>query len=193
MKNTHYRTGVLFFTLTALCGGAAWAHSGGAVETAVHDHGVHRHDAALGHVAQASQAMRTVEVTLEDEMRFTPRRIEVVSGETVRFVVHNKGRLVHEFNIGSQAEHLQHQQEMAKMMEAGALTPTGADADRQQQHNMRHEHANSVLVEPGQSGEFTWTFGAAGDYQFACNVPGHYQAGMVGELIVSDNGHNHHQ
>ncbi|KAF1050781.1 MAG: Plastocyanin [Stenotrophomonas maltophilia] len=142
-------------------------------------------DAALdfGRPAAAAQATRTVEVTLGD-LYFEPRSLQVKPGETVRFVLVNHGKLLHEFNLGSPAMHARHQQEMQQMQAAGMLGSTGM---QHMDHGMpmQHDDPNSVLVEPGQRAELTWTFGRAMQLQFACNVPGHYQAGMVGTLDVA--------
>lgn len=146
----------------------------------------------FGHPADASQATRTVEVTLGD-IYFEPKSLAVGKGETVRFVLVNKGRLLHEFNLGDAAMHAAHQQEMLKMTASGMLTPTGmkhdmAGMDHGMSHTegaMKHDDPNSVLVEPGKTAELTWTFTDATGLEFACNIPGHYQAGMVGKVVIS--------
>lgn len=157
---------------------------------------------AFGKPGKAAKADRTVEINLGD-MYFEPESLEVKAGETVRFLVKNQGSLLHELNLGSAATHAEHQQEMLKMQQSGMLTPTGMNhAMGQMDHDamghaqpaggalehgqmMRHDDPNSVLVEPGQSAELTWTFAQATALEFACNIPGHYQAGMVGTLEVA--------
>jgi uncharacterized cupredoxin-like copper-binding protein len=126
------------------------------------------------------------------DMSFDPKAIEVKAGETVRFVLVNKGQLLHEFNLGDAAMHAEHQQEMLQMQQSGMMTPTGMMKwttawpwDGSMGHGMKHDDPNSVLVEPGKTAELTWTFSKATNLEFACNVPGHYQAGMVGKLTVS--------
>ena len=143
----------------------------------------------FGQPAPAANATRSVEVVMGD-MSFTPTAIDIKSGETVRFVLVNKGQLLHEFNLGDAAMHARHQQEMLKMQQSGMLTPTGIkDMDHGSMpgmdHAMKHDDPNSVLVEPGKKAELTWTFTEAATLEFACNIPGHYQAGMVGKLTVS--------
>lgn len=151
------------------------------------------HTYDFGQPAPAAKATRSIEVVLND-MSFDPKAIQVKAGETVRFVLVNKGQLLHEFNLGDAAMHAQHQQEMLQMQQSGMLTPTGmkemshdmADMDRgSMDHGMKHDDPNSVLVEPGKTAELTWTFSKATSLEFACNIPGHYQAGMVGKLTVS--------
>ncbi len=121
------------------------------------------------------------------DMSFTPKAIDIKAGETVRFVLVNKGQLLHEFNLGDVAMHAKHQQEMLQMQQSGMLTPTGVKAmdHSAMGHGMKHDDPNSVLVEPGKTAELTWTFSKATHLEFACNIPGHYQAGMVGKLTVS--------
>ncbi|VVO70311.1 hypothetical protein PS862_01303 [Pseudomonas fluorescens] len=147
------------------------------------------HTFDFGQPAPAAKATRSIEVVMGD-MSFTPKAIEIKAGETVRFVLVNKGRLLHEFNLGDAAMHARHQQEMLKMQQSGMLTPTGMkDMDHGSMpgmdHGMKHDDPNSVLVEPGKTAELTWTFSKATHLEFACNIPGHYQAGMVGQLTVS--------
>uniref|UniRef100_UPI0039839A03 copper-resistant cuproprotein CopI n=1 Tax=Pseudomonas chlororaphis TaxID=587753 RepID=UPI0039839A03 len=148
----------------------------------------------FGQPAPAAKASRSVEVVMGD-MSFNPKALEIKAGETVRFVLINKGQLLHEFNLGNAAMHAEHQQEMLKMQQSGMLTPTGMQALDHgamghgsmagMDHGMRHDDPNSVLVEPGKQAELTWTFSKSGSLEFACNIPGHYQAGMVGKLTVT--------
>lgn len=130
------------------------------------------HSYAFGHPALANAATRTVDVTLGD-MYFEPKALEVKAGETVRFVLHNKGQVEHEFSLGDAAMHARHQKEM---LEHAAMGHSMA--------GMQHDDPNTVMVAPGQSAELTWAFSKATGLEFACNVPGHYQAGMVGLLTV---------
>ncbi|MEX5512247.1 copper-resistant cuproprotein CopI [Pseudomonas paralactis] len=147
------------------------------------------HGYAFGQPAPAAKATRTVEVTLQD-IAFEPKSLDVKAGETVRFVLVNKGRLLHEFNLGDAAMHAAHQKEMLQMQASGMLTATGmgkmdhSAMDHGDMGAMKHDDPNSVLVEPGKTAELTWTFTKATGLEFACNLPGHYQAGMVGKLTV---------
>lgn len=150
-----------------------------------HDSG-HTHGASVGQPGEAADATRTVTVAMYDNY-YEPETIEVSAGETVRFIVENKGQLVHEFNIGTQAMHEEHQAEMLAMVEHGVLLGARIDHEKMAMdmgdgHSMKHDDANSVLLEPGQSEEMIWMFSKQGDLEFACNVPGHYQAGMVGKV-----------
>lgn len=146
------------------------------------------HGAAIGEPAKASAATRTIQVKLGDNF-YEPKTIQVKAGETVRFVLKNTGELLHEFNIGTAAMHAGHQKEMLAMMESGMLTATGIETDMSKMdhskmsgHSMKHDDPNSVLLEPGKTKEIVWRFTQAADLEFACNIPGHYQAGMVGDI-----------
>jgi uncharacterized cupredoxin-like copper-binding protein len=116
----------------------------------------------------------------------------VEAGETVRFVVTNAGDLVHEFIIGTAAMHAEHQDEMQMMVEHGVLKADHIDRQAAQHmqatmgHGM-HDEPNSLLLEPGKTAEIAWSFpsDASVDLEFACNVPGHYDAGMQGEIELA--------
>ena len=153
------------------------------------------HTYAFGQPASADKATRTVEVVLQD-MSFSPKSLDVKAGETVRFVLVNKGQLLHEFNLGDAAMHAEHQKQMMQMQSSGMLNATGmgkmdhgamdhgAMGNMGNMGGMKHDDPNSVLVEPGKTAELTWTFTKASGLEFACNIPGHYQAGMVGKINV---------
>ena len=134
---------------------------------------------------------RTIEIIMGDNY-FEPETIRVQAGETIRFVVRNNGDFLHEYNIGTADMHAEHREEMMTMMEHGMLTPTGLDLEGMKMgHGSTdmtanvHDDPNSVLVDPGQTEELAWTFTKATELEFACNVPGHYEAGMVGTLSVA--------
>jgi uncharacterized cupredoxin-like copper-binding protein len=141
---------------------------------------------SIGEPGNASEADRTLTVEMHDNY-YEPEAIEVKPGETVRFVVENKGSIVHEFNIGTPAMHEGHQKEMMMMVEHGViqgdkLNEEMMDMDMGNGQSMKHNDPNSVLLEPGQSKEVVWTFTDKGGIEFACNIPGHYQSGMYGEV-----------
>jgi uncharacterized cupredoxin-like copper-binding protein len=106
------------------------------------------------------------------------------------FVLKNKGTLLHEFNIGTPPMHAHHQKEMMTMMEHGMLTATGVNHQMMKMDHskmgmapmMKHDDPNSVLVEPGKTKELVWKFDGDAALEFACNIPGHYQLGMVGNI-----------
>lgn len=163
---------------------AAGKHSGG------HGHGTgaagHGHGGGsdIGKSGKASEVTRTVTVTMTDN-RYAPKRIEVKKGETIRFIVNNKGEFVHEFNIGTAKMHKAHRKEMMKMMERGVLEADKINhAKMKMDKSMAHNDPNSTLLEPSKSGEIIWQFGESGTLEFACNIPGHYESGMVGKISI---------
>ena len=137
------------------------------------DHGkkaagsVKKEQKAWGIAGDAKAAKRTIEISMTDNMRFSPERIEVKEGETVKFVVKNAGKIMHEMVIGTKKELDEHAALMAKF-------PT-----------MEHEEPYMTHVGPGKTGELVWTFNRPGEFDFACLIAGHYQAGMVGKIKVS--------
>ncbi|WP_207291428.1 hypothetical protein, partial [Pseudomonas sp. DP16D-T1] len=121
------------------------------------------------------------------------KAIDVKPGETIRFILRNEGSLLHEFNIGKADSHAAHQAEMAAMFQNGTLSSTGVGQDMSTMEHtmggmkmvgMEHNDPNSVLIEPRTTQELIWTFNKSTGLEFACNVPGHYQSGMVGKFEV---------
>ena len=112
------------------------------------------------------QITRTIEVGMSDQMRFSPDQLEVKQGETIRFVIRNEGKMLHEFVLGTRTELDAHAAMMVKFP------------------GMQHDEPYMAHIGPGQGGEMIWTFNQAGDFEFACLIAGHYQAGMVGRIRV---------
>lgn len=170
-------------TAALVATGISLSALGGAYATVTHSEG---HGSSVGKPGKAEDATRTIEVVMRDNL-FDPERISVTEGETVRFTIKNQGELVHEFNIGTAAMHAEHQKEMMTMMEHGVLEPDRINHEKMTMDmgggkTMNHSDTNSVLVEPGKSAEVVWTFTENANLEFACNVPGHYQSGMMGEI-----------
>ncbi len=120
-----------------------------------------------GREGDPKKATRTIEIRMSDKMRFTADVLKVKQGETVRFVVKNDGKAMHEMVIGTMAELKSHGELMKKFP------------------NMEHDEPYMAHVEPGKSGVITWTFSKAGEFHFGCLVPGHFDAGMIGRIVVS--------
>ena len=155
---------------------AALALCGGAVQAAgSHDgpHGAHpAGDSAIGQPGVAAQAGRSVRIDMSDAMRFSPARIDARQGETVRFVVRNTGQVPHELSLGTLQDLLAHREQMAR------------------QPGMTHAEPNQITLAPGQQGEIVWRFTRAGTVHFACLIPGHYEAGMKGQIRVAAGKHH---
>ena len=124
---------------------------------------------AFGIEGDASKASRTVNIDLSDDMRFTPPSLTIKRGETVKFVVTNKGATLHEMVLGTRDDIAKH----AAMMREHA------------HHHMTHDAPGMVALEPGKTGTIVWQFNRAGTFEYACLVPGHYEAGMRGVIAVS--------
>lgn len=130
--------------------------------------GGHGHDAPdIGRTGQLTKVSRTIQVDMTDGMRFTPDKVAVTQGETVRFVVKNSGQLKHEFVMGT-VKALKEHYELMKKFPA-----------------MEHADDNMLTVAPGQTGELIWQFTKSGSVDFACLQPGHYDAGMKGAIQIA--------
>lgn len=123
---------------------------------------------AFGREGDPKKATRTVAIAMADTMRFTPAEIRVKRGDTVRFVLANKGKTLHEMVIGSEADLKRHAELMRK------------------HPGMEHEEPFMAHVNSGGKGQIVWTFTKAGTFSFACLVPGHYEAGMRGRIVVTE-------
>lgn len=119
-----------------------------------------------GIAGEARKAVRTIEINMTDDMRFTPDLIQVRQGETIRLVHLNDGEVMHEFVLGTQKDLDAHAALMKKFP------------------GMEHDEPYMAHVGPGKTGEIVWTFNRAGTFDFACLLPGHYEAGMVGKIQV---------
>jgi uncharacterized cupredoxin-like copper-binding protein len=122
----------------------------------------------FGKAADPKRATRTIDVDMSDAMRFTPAEITVRRGEIVRFRVKNSGKLLHEMVLGTKKE-------------------LDAHAELMKKHpGMEHDEPHMVHVDPGKSGEMGWQFTKAGDFLYGCLIPGHFDAGMKGRIIVTE-------
>ena len=181
-KKTVKTIAISTFSATFLLGAAqTWAageHGGG-----------HGAKSPIGTAGKAASATRTININMLDNL-YEPEEISVKEGETIRFIVKNSGELVHEFNIGTSAMHTAHQKEMEMMVDHGALEPDKINHAKMKMDmgggkTMMHNDPNSILLEPGKTGEVIWEFSNASKIEFACNVPGHYDAGMMGKFHFS--------
>jgi uncharacterized cupredoxin-like copper-binding protein len=120
-----------------------------------------------GIAGDLSGVKRNVTLTMDDKMRFTPDALSFKEGETVRFIVKNQGKLLHEMVIGTRAELDAHAALMEKFP------------------NMAHDEPYMAHVDPGKQGGLVWTFNRPGDFEFACLVAGHFAAGMKGRIKVT--------
>ena len=138
----------------------------------------------IGEKGKLSEISRTIEIKMYDNY-FEPSSFNVQSGETIKFEVENVGELVHEFNIANQTMHKDHQSEMQKLVEMEIILADSIDKMSMMDKSMAHSHANSVLLEPKKSKDLIWKFENASNIEIACNVPGHYDVGMIAKLEIN--------
>jgi uncharacterized cupredoxin-like copper-binding protein len=119
-----------------------------------------------GIAGEPKNAKRTIQIRMTDDMRFAPKEIQVKLGETVRLVAVNAGKVLHEIVIGTPQELKAHAEMMKK------------------HPSMEHDEPYMAHVNAGQKGTIVWTFNRAGTFEFACLIPGHFEAGMIGRITV---------
>lgn len=128
-------------------------------------------ESLAGEPGKKSKVTQTIQVTMKEtddgKMLFMPASVKVKEGQTVRFAIRNAGETDHEFVLDTEEEVMEHKKVMEKFPE------------------MEHDDPNSVRLTPGKSGEIIWKFTKSGDLKFACLIPGHFEAGMHGDLTVS--------
>lgn len=134
---------------------AAGEHAGG------HD------ESPIGKPGLTSKVKRTITVEMADNMRYSPSQIQVKKGETIRFLVKNVGKVRHELSLGTPQELAEHLELMKKFPE------------------MEHDEPSKITLDPGKQGEIYWQFTRPGAVHFACLMPGHYEAGMKGQITVA--------
>mgnify|MGYP005714675953 FL=1 len=142
----------------------------------------------IGSKGNVADVTRIIKVVMYDNY-YEPSSFQIKEGETIKFEVENAGMLVHEFNIANKMMHMKHQPEMIKMAENGILLAFSIDKEKMKKmakmdKSMGHSHSNSVLLEPKQKGDIIWKFDNAVNIEVACNVPGHYQAGMIAKVNI---------
>lgn len=172
----YLRNAVLVAAL-ALGAGAAWGHGGShASKPSANTGPTSTEEHPFGRAGDRRQAARTIHIGMDDTMHFRahvrgasptkPGDLVVKRGETVRFVVRNDGKLMHEMVIGTMKELKEHAELMRKFPE------------------MEHDEAYMAHVAPGKTGEVVWQFTKPGEFYYACLVPGHMEAGMIAKITV---------
>ena len=141
----------------------------------------------IGEKGNPNNIDRTIKIKMYDNY-YEPNFIEVKKGETIKFIVQNVGEMVHEYNIATKEMHIKHQPEMQKLMEHGILLVDRIDMVKMKEmskkdHSLSHSHSNSIIVEPKKTGEIIWKFSKDIVLEMACNIPGHYESGMVGKIV----------
>ena len=161
--------GTRLFIATLLAGLAtapAFAH-GEAHPSAPRKRTVSAEQKPFGIEGDPARVNRTIQIRMTDQMRFEPSVINVKAGETIRFVHRNVGKVMHEMVIGTRAELEEHAALMRKFP------------------NMEHDEPYMAHVAAGKRGQIVWQFNRAGEFEFACLLPGHFEAGMRGSIKVA--------
>jgi uncharacterized cupredoxin-like copper-binding protein/Cu/Ag efflux protein CusF len=156
-------------------GGHAVMHTDDETHASGHDHGEghegNMHDElAIGVPGIIENVTRTVEITMKEtddgDMIFEPSALNIQKDETIRFLIKNAGELDHEFVLDDLAAIMEHKALMDKFPE------------------MEHDDPNSARLAAGEEGEVIWSFTNPGSFEFACLIPGHYESGMRGDVVV---------
>lgn len=148
-----------------LAASGAWAHGNAGHQAARSAH-MQQDQKDWGIAGEARDAKRTITITMSDNMRFTPDRIDIKQGETVRLRIRNSGKLMHELVLGTPRELAAHAELMMK------------------HPGMEHDEPWMAHVGSDQRGDLIWTFNRPGEFEFACLIAGHFQAGMKGTIRV---------
>ena len=129
---------------------------------------------AFGIAGDPGKATKTIKLAMGDNMRFTPNNVMIKQGETVKFIIANNGKIMHEMVIGTMKELKEHAELMKKFP------------------GMEHEEPYMAHVKPGKTEEIVWTFNKPGEFDFACLIAGHFEAGMTGKIkVTGTDGHAH--
>ena len=123
-------------------------------------------DVQFGREGDARKVQRVIRIEMSDAMRYFPDQIRVKRGETVRFVIRNGGKLPHEMVLGTMDGLKKH---------ASVMKRNGS---------MEHDEAHAAHVSPGNTGRLVWQFTKSGEFYYGCLVPGHFEAGMIGTVVV---------
>lgn len=153
----------VFFT-TFIAVGTAWAH-GDSHKTGKKPVAAFE-EKLFGKPGDARKITRTIRVDMDDTMHFNPENVSLKPGDTVKFIARNKGKIMHEMVLGTMKELKEHHELMKKFPD------------------MEHDEPYMVHVPPGKSEELVWQFTKSGEFFFACLIPGHLEAGMIGKITV---------
>ena len=159
--------------LTAACitatlaAAPVWAHGDPHAPKSAKPGTISSEEKSFGKAGDPKKVVRTINVDMSDKMRFTPAALTIKQGETVKFVVKNSGKTMHEFVLGTLPELKEHAEQMKKFP------------------NMEHDEPYMAHVPPGKTETIVWQFSKGGEFHFGCLLPGHFEAGMVGKINVT--------
>jgi len=145
--------------------GAAWSHAD-SHKPKDKPSAISSEEHPFGRQGDPNKITRTVKIDMADTMRYTPAQIVVKRGETIRFQVNNSGKVMHEIVFGTMEALKQHAELMRK------------------HPGMEHDEPYMAHVAPGKTERLVWQFTKPGAFNYGCLIPGHFEAGMVGKVIV---------
>ena len=163
----NFSKALLLALLTVMTSPAVWAHGDSASTKTAQTTPSDSEETTFGKPGNAKKVMRTITVDMNDTMRFKPDKLAIRQGDTVRFVVKNSGKIMHEFVLGTMTELKNHAEMMKK------------------HPGMEHDEPYMAHVAPGKTQTLVWQFTKAGAFQFGCLLPGHLEAGMAGTINVT--------
>lgn len=154
---------LMIILATGFINGNAWAHGESVKPTAKK---ATVEEKAFGREGDPKKITRTIPVDMSDSMRYSPMEITVKRGDTVRFIARNSGKVMHEMVLGTMPELKEHLELMRK------------------HPGMEHDEPHMAHVKPARTSDMVWQFTKAGEFYYGCLMPGHFEAGMVGKVIV---------
>jgi len=152
--------------ITGMVPATVWAH-GDAAHAKKPAPTISAEEKPFGRQGDPKKINRTITLDMSDAMRFTPAELKIKQGETIKFVVKNSGKMMHELVLGTMKELKEHGELMKK------------------HPGMEHDEPYMAHVKPGGKEAIVWQFTKAGEFNYACLIPGHFEAGMVGRITVT--------
>jgi len=142
----------------------------------------------IGEKGNPLEIDKIIEVKMFDNY-YEPNQFEIKKNQTIKFIVYNYGSQVHEFNIATKDMHFKHQPEMLRLVQNEILLVDRIDRKKMKKmskkdHSLAHSHYNSLMLEPNETGELTWKFTKNTVLEIACNIPGHYESGMIAKILI---------
>ena len=154
------------FATTAIAAGTAFAHDDAAGRNTARPAAQSIGETPFGKTGDPKRVVRTINISMSDRMRYTPDNIQVKTGDTVRLIVKNEGKVMHELVLGR-------------------VLDLKAHAELMRKHpGMEHDEPHMTHVATGKTGTIVWQFSQPGEFQFGCLIPGHFEAGMIGKITV---------
>jgi uncharacterized cupredoxin-like copper-binding protein len=166
MSESMNSTKMLFAAIAVAAAGPAFGHGDKPHTAKAEDRVISAEDKAFGREGDPKRVTRTIRIDMSDKMRFSPGTLEVKRGEIVAFEVRNGGNAMHEMVLGTMKELQEHAELMRK------------------HPGMEHDEPYMAHVAPGKSERIVWHFNKPGEFYYGCLIPGHFEAGMVGRVIV---------